>query len=63
MIINNEPELRLSDEEIYLYLTGMITLWKEKRDNPKDPLHRDLKEIAPYYIDAYQAIKTTLFFR
>jgi len=49
-------------EDIKKYLDDCITHWRMTRDN-KPLTHEDKfrKGIAPYYIDAFQSVRTTLF--
>ena len=56
-----------TEEDIKGYLDGCIEHWRTKRDtDPSDTdadveEHLKLKEMAPYYIDAFQSVRMTLF--
>lgn len=50
----NDAVVPFTKEDVMLYLDLAIMRWRLRRDN-------DGSEIAEYYIDAYQSVRTSLF--
>lgn len=58
-----EDRVPFTEKDIKLYLDGCIKLWREKRDytNGLGIKEVEERELAPFYIDAYQSVRTSLF--
>jgi len=48
-------------EDIKAYLDSCIELWRGYRNDPSTSDREYMKRVAPYYIDAFQSVRKTLF--
>jgi len=63
MDMENNDVVPFNKEAVRTYLDDAIKFWRSARDRKgamtKDQV--DLKSMSPYYIDAYQSVRISLF--
>jgi len=58
-----EDRVPFTEKDVKLYIDECIKFWRKKRDSTRGLGMKEFKEreVAPFYIDAYQSVRTSLF--